>query len=145
LAPPALIVHPGHSATATITLNGVSNFNGTINLTTQPQDAGPVTNLSAQTSTLSYSSSTKMITLTVSLPSNSPPGSNYTITIIASDGTTTRRANVTVNTATTSGAQPPSFTVGLNLIYIITGLLAAAVASTLAVLVIMKHRKTTPR
>jgi len=142
IAPSQLIIQPGMSAAATITLHGISNFNGTINLTSQLQGAGPVTNLSVQSATLTYSASTTTITLTVSLPSNAPPGSNYTITISATNGTTTHQASMTVAAATTPGA--PSSTAGLTLIYIITGLLAAAVASSLAVLIITRHRKTTP-
>ncbi len=143
IAPSQLIIQPGMSATATITLHGISNFNGTINLTSQLQGAGPVTNLSVQSATLTYSASTTTITLTVSLPSNAPPGSNYTITINATNGTTAHQASMTVAAATTPGA--PSSTAGLTLIYIITGILAAAaVAITLAVLVITRYRKTTP-
>lgn len=145
VAPSELRIQPGTSATATITLNGVYNFNGTINLTTQLQGTGPVTNLSVQTATLTYSTSTKTITLTVSLPSNAPPSSNYTITVNATNGTTTHQASMTVDATSGSGAQQPSFIVGLNSIYTVMGLVAAAAAaSILAALVIMRHRKTTP-
>ena len=143
IAPSQLSIQPGSSATATITLNGLYNFNGTVNLTTQLLGAGLVTDLSVQTATLTYSASTT-ITLTISLPGNTPPGSDYTITIKATDGTATHQASMTVAAATTPGA--PSSTAGLTLIYIIMGILAAAaVAITLAVLVIARHRKTSPR
>jgi hypothetical protein len=144
LAQSQLRIQPGSSATDTITLSGISNFNGTITVTTQVVGAGLVTSLSSRTVTLTYLASATTITLTVSLPSNAPSDSNYTITINATDGLTTHQASMTVAATATSGAQPPPLAVGLNLIYIVTGLVAATIASTLAVLMITKHRKATP-
>jgi hypothetical protein len=144
LAPSELTIQPGYSATATITLDGISNFNGTINLTIQPPAGGPISSLSDKTATLTYSSSTSTITLTVSLPSDTPAGAQYNVTITATDGTTTRQAETVVTALAPTGGGPSS-TAGLSTFYIIAGLLTAGVASTLAVLVITRRRKTSPK
>jgi len=143
VAPTQLNIQTGHSATATITLNGLYKFNGTINLGTLATGSGPVLSLYTKTVLLSYVTSTATTTLTIALPTNATPGSTYTITITATNGTTTRQASVTVTAMTSSGGQPTSPGIGglstPNAIGL--GLLAAAIV-ILAVFFIMKRRES---
>ncbi len=143
VAPTQMNIQSGHSATATITLNGLYKFNGTINLGTVATGSGPVLSLYTQTMLLSYMTSTATTTLTIALPADATPGSTYTITITASNGTTTRQASFVVTATSSSGGQPTSPGIGglstPNTIAL--GLLVAGIV-TLAVFFIMKRRES---
>jgi len=143
VAPTQLNIQSGHSSTVTVTLNGLYKFNGTINLTTLTTGNGAILSLNTQTLVLSYVTSSATTTLTIALPADAAPGSTYTITISATNGTATRQASIVVTAMTSSGGQPTSPGIGglstPNAIAL--GLLVAGIV-TLAVFFIMKRRES---
>jgi uncharacterized membrane protein len=142
VAPTQMTIQSGHSSTVTVTLNGLYKFNGTINLTTLTGN-GAILSLNTQTLVLSYVTSSATTTLTIALPADAAPGSTYTITLSATNGTTTRQASIVVTAMTSSGGQPTSSGIGglstPNAIAL--GLLVAGIV-TLAVFFIMKRRES---
>ena len=141
VVPTQLNIQTGHSASAIITLNGLHNFNGTISLNAQTAGNGPVFSLYTQVEILSYVTSAATTTLTIALPADATPGSTYTITITATNGTTTRQASIVV-TATSSYGGQPTDTAGFSMLPAIAiGLLAGGIV-TLAVYLITKRRES---
>ena len=86
-------ISPGGNSTITLRIQSLSGYQGSLNLSSSFSPAGPVANINPATIFLPFNNN---ITLTVSVPPNTPPG-NYTLTVRATSGALSHTTSITIS------------------------------------------------
>lgn len=108
-APSSLGVSPGSSASSTITVSSLNNFNGTVTLTASSSSSAITASLSRTAVPIPPGGSGSSV-LTVSTTTSTPSGT-YTVIVIGSSGLLVRSTTVTVTV--TAPPPPPDFTINI--------------------------------
>jgi hypothetical protein len=138
----SLTVAQGSSATATITLNSVNGFSGSVSLTASVSPTGPQPTLSPSPISLSAGGSASS-TLTISTSASgyySTPVAqgNYAVNVTASSGSLAHSTTVTLTVSSTSPS--PMGNSSLPVLPIIGGVVGAIVVAGVAVFLTRRKR-----
>src|SRR6266566_2471994 len=106
--PSSVSILQGSNANSTITVSSINNFAGTITLSASSSPAGPMTNFSTNTVTVS-SGMTASSKLTISIPQSTSPGS-YSITVTGTNGSASGTHTTSISVSVVSPSSP-NFTI----------------------------------